>query len=187
MIFRIKNDRLYKIVPNNGITEDAFLEAQKNGMIKFIKVNRDSLPESTLKNVQVFYKYDDDKNIVVDNRRTMAEWTKVKHSELQHLIYDKYPQAKQGSDLADKMYYETELKASGAVDLEKTVYNVIVDVVTGTPFADALAKVDENVRQGVGQLVKTGLRIKWIQDCKLVLKEALTTLTEPTYPTFPEL
>jgi len=114
-------------------------------------------------------------------------------------IYSSYPQAKQNSDLADKMYFETILKGSGNYPtLEALIAKAIADFYTaqaaGKPvtiasLATPLAKVAGD-EIGIEQLIKVGIRVKWVQDCKAAYAAAVANiqasnpnnLTLPVYP-----
>ena len=114
-------------------------------------------------------------------------------------IYLYYPQAKQNSDLADKMYFETTLKASGSYStLEALIAKAVADFytaqaagkpVTTASLATPLAKVAGD-EIGIEQLIKVGIRVKWVQDCKAAYAAAVANiqagnpdnLTLPDYP-----
>jgi len=114
-------------------------------------------------------------------------------------IYSSYPQAKQNSDLADKMYFETTLKASSNYPtLEALIAKAVADFytaqaagkpVTTASLATPLAKVAGD-EIGIEQLIKVGIRVKWVQDCKAAFATAVANvqagkadnLTLPNYP-----
>ena len=96
-----------------------------------------------------------------------------------------YTQTKQSSDTADKMYFETTLKASGSYpDLEAKVTQAVADFYTaqaaGTPKIPAELAAPLAVAAGdeaaLEQLIKVGIRIKWVQDCKAAYREAVAAI-----------
>ena len=68
MIFRIKNNKLFEVVLNSIISENKFLEKQKNGTTKFIQIDYKDLPKEKI-TFKPFYKLEDEK-IVIDEERT---------------------------------------------------------------------------------------------------------------------
>ena len=129
MIFRELNNKLYKIKLPVSITEDEFLEKQKDGSVKFIKVDPESLPvipdDEQRHFSEIFYMFDNNENIVIDYERTVEEWINEKYSQTKNHIYRYYPQIKQASDQADKEYYSTLLKANGVQNLEATIASIV--------------------------------------------------------------
>lgn len=112
---------------------------------------------------------------------------------LSSYISQNYPQKKQNSDLADKLYFENVLKASGRYpDIEKKIVHAVAAFYaakdTDTPKTpaelaadmavadDSLSgeEKDQQLQQdviGLEQLIKVGIRVKWVQDCKRVYKQ----------------
>jgi len=110
----------------------------------------------------------------------------LKDIACQEWILTNYPLAKQNSDNTDKSFWEPILKAQGYVDLDKTVVGYIQSFVyTGTKYSDIMLNESEATREQVGQLVKCGIRLNWVIDCKqalMVSKKDGTPLTLPDYP-----
>ena len=102
-------------------------------------------------------------------------------------IYSKYPQPKQSSDLADKLYFENALKAKGVKTLEKTIVTKITAFNDGKTFDEILDGVADENKEAMAQLLKVGIRISWVQACKSELKTAIAENREPVYPEFPEI
>jgi len=120
MVFRVEEGKLYPV--DIAVPEDLFLEQQKDGKIKFIEVQSESLPvpDDERKFNEVFFMLDGEK-VVIDWERTEKKWIEEKYEEVEDTIYGTYPQSKQQSDIADKNYYETLLKAKGIENLEADI------------------------------------------------------------------
>ena len=89
-------------------------------------------------------------------------------------IYTHYPQTKQNSDLADKLYYENLLKAAGVQNLEADIVAKVQSFYDGKSLEEVLADVDENHKEAYEQLTKVGIRVAWVQPV------SYTHLTLPT-------
>jgi len=107
--------------------------------------------------------------------------------ELSHMIYLNYPQEKQNSDLADKIYYETTLKAGDYAELEKDIIGRAEKILGGNTLDEVLADVADKDKDGVAQLVKAAVRVTWVVKCKEVYKKAVAEDIEPQYPAFPKI
>ena len=103
-----------------------------------------------------------------------------------------YPQTKQASDTADKMYFETVMRASGAypsldADITQAVADYYTAQASGTPKTPAelagslAASAGDEV--GLEQLIKVSIRIKWVQDCKAAYHAAVADLQAGNSPT----
>ena len=110
-----------------------------------------------------------------------------KYKGVTNYIYKHYPQTKQNSDLADKLYYENVLKAGGFENLEQVIVGKVVEFENGKSFDELLSDVDEANKEAIAQLLKVGIRVTWVQRCKEELKKALTEDREPSYPAYPLL
>ena len=188
MILRELDNELYEVVLAPGVSEDEFLEKQKNGTIKFIQINQEELPV-TSENEQryfskVFYKLNSD-NIVIDYDRTVKLWIEDKYKEIENFIYSKYQQAKQASDQADKEYYTTLLKAKGIDNLEAVVVAKVQDFFNDVPLENLVDDVVDEDKEAYIQLIKVGIRVTWVQMCKQELKLAITENREPKFPEYP--
>ncbi|GEM_PF-2596261 len=186
MIFRVDDNGLMYRINILKNEEDTFLKAQKKGKIKYIKVEPDELPKlETLQTTKKsFYKIVDGK-IVIDESRVAQEWQKDKLKEIERYIYRYYPQSKQNSDLADKLYYENTLKARGFENLEQTIVTKIIAFESGKNFDELLSDIADENKEAILQLVKVGIRVAWVQKCKAELKTALLENREPEYPVYP--
>ncbi len=186
MIFRDEDGILYQLhIPIED--EEAFLTAQKSGKIKYIKVEPDELPEwgkDNRKIQTIFYKQTDG-TIIIDEDRTIKQWQDDKLKEIERYIYSYYPQSKQNSDLADKLYYENTLKARGFENLEQTIVTKIIAFESGKNFDELLSDIADENKEAILQLVKVGIRVAWVQKCKAELKTALLENREPEYPVYP--
>lgn len=106
---------------------------------------------------------------------------------IQQYIYMHYPQDKQNSDLADKVYFENILKASGFNELEKTVVEKVINFKKGTSLNELLSDVEDANKEAIGQLIKVGIRVDWVQMCKAELRASILAKKEAKYPEFPEV
>jgi len=187
MIFRELNNKLYEITLPAGVTEDEFLEKQKYGSVKFIKVNPENLPavpnDEQRHFSKIFYKLNNE-NIVIDYKRTVEQWLKDKYKGIEDFIYSRYPQGKQNSDLADKIYYETILKVDGIENLEADIATRVRNFFAGSSFDKVVEDVNEENKHAYSQLVKVGIRTTWVQLCKKELKTAIAENREPKYPEY---
>jgi len=107
------------------------------------------------------------------------------YKDCSNYIYKHYPQEKQSSDLADKIFYENVLKAGGYQNLETDVVSFVINFKNGKSIEDILKDVEDKQKEGVEQLIKVGIRVDWVQQCKKELKEALKEGREPNYPKYP--
>jgi len=192
MIFRELNNKLYKITLPVSITEDEFLKKQKNGSVKFIKVNPENLPtvpdDEQRHFSEIFYMFDNNENIVIDYERTVEEWINEKYSQTKNHIYKYYSQIKQASDQADKEYYSTLLKANGVQNLEATIASIVSKYYDGQTIDEVLNTIEDltdDTREAYLQLLKVGIRVTWVQRCKSELKKAIEENREPIYPEYP--
>ena len=89
-------------------------------------------------------------------------------------IHSKYPQPKQSSDIADKMYYETVLRASGVKELDKMILGLVSDYTSHKTkkLSTVLKDVPEDIKFAVSRLVKVANRVIWVQACKKAYYEA---------------
>ena len=100
-------------------------------------------------------------------------------------IYTHYPQTKQNSDLADKLYYENLLKSQGVQNLEADIVARVQNFYDGKSLEEVLADVDAEHKEAYEQLVKVGIRVAWVQQCKAKLKAAIAEDREPNFPQYP--
>ena len=100
-------------------------------------------------------------------------------------IFQSYPQTKQNSDLADKLYYENLLKSQGVQNLEADIVARVQNFYDGKSLEEVLADVDESHKEAYEQLVKVGIRVAWVQQCKAELKAAIAEDREPNFPKYP--
>ena len=190
MIYRIKNNLLYKVDMFRGVTEDEFLKAQESGKAKFIKLSYEDLPnlpkaeKRTLN--EIFYKYSAKGNLIIDKARTEKKWIEDKYKQVENYIYNYYPPIKQQSDVSDKVYYETLLKAKNYKDIELQLVNAVEDFLKGKTIDNILNDnnvADEDI-EPITQLLKLGIRVTWVINCKKELKQAISEKREPNYPRF---
>ena len=106
-------------------------------------------------------------------------------NELTDYIYSNYPQSKQNSDVSDKMYYETVLKASGETNIEANVMNAVLGFFSGKTLDEVLLAITTNDVESYEQLIKIGIRVTWVIRCKQELKRALAEDRDPIYPKMP--
>ena len=108
-----------------------------------------------------------------------------KNIELTNYIYSEYPQAKQNSDIADKVYYESLLKAKGIENLEADIVARVERYYRGESLDDILSDVADEDKSAYEQLIKVGIRVTWVQMCKNELKSAIEEQKEPEFPKYP--
>ena len=86
MVLRELNNKLYKITLPRGITEEQFLDKQKNGSVKFLQVSYENLPkvnEDEKRNFnEIFYELDGE-SIVIDYDRTIERWIDDKYRQIE--------------------------------------------------------------------------------------------------------
>ena len=184
MVARIYDDNSVDIIDIPVKDERTFIDKQK-GQIRFITV--DKLP--TVDYMQkAIYKFNNQLNCIeIDEVKTRCLWSVLKGKQASDLIYSKYPQSKQSSDLADKLYFENALKAKGVKTLEKTIVTKITAFNDGKTFDEILDGVADENKEAMAQLLKVGIRVSWVQACKSELKTAIAENREPVYPEFPEI
>lgn len=189
MIFRIKDGKLYKI-NLNGRSEEEFLKAQEGGKVEFIKVSiwdLPKLPKNEKRSFsEVLYKLNAKGKIVIDKERTEQKWIEDKYKELEDYIYSHYPPVKQQSDTSDKVYYETLLKSKNYKDVELQLVNGVESYLKGKAIDEILNdnNISDEDREPITQLLKLGIRVTWVINCKKELKQAISEKREPKYPKF---
>ena len=109
----------------------------------------------------------------------------AKYNSCKNYIYKYYPQEKQASDIADKVYYETLLRAKGINNLEQDIVNRTTRFYNGETIEEIIADVDDEDKVAYEQLLKVAIRTKFVQDCKLELKKAIDENKEIEYPKYP--
>jgi hypothetical protein len=114
-----------------------------------------------------------------ENKKTLLE------SCISVFIYHYYPQNKQNSDLADKLYYENLLKSAGVANLESDIVARIERFFGGESIDEVVGDVSEEHKEAYVQLVKVGIRVTWVQRCKAELKAAIAENREPQFPEYP--
>jgi len=108
--------------------------------------------------------------------------------EIENHIHNHYPQTKQNSDLADKLYYENILKANGFKNLEQVIVSKVVEFYENNKSIDELlSDVDDANKEAISQLLKVGIRVTWVQRCKEEFKKSIAEDREPSYPPFPKI
>lgn len=96
-----------------------------------------------------------------------------------------YPAIKQQSDIADKVYFETVLKAVGISNLEADIIKRVEDFYNGKTLDEVISDVADENKEAYLQLIKVGVRVNWVQRCKEVLRDAIANSTKPNFPKFP--
>ena len=107
-------------------------------------------------------------------------------------IYLFYPQTKQNSDLADKLYFENILKAKVDKDgnkvypdLETVIVSRVAEFEDGKKLEELVADIPDEDKTAISQLLKVGIRVTWVQQCKAELKKAIKEDREPNYLKYP--
>jgi len=108
-------------------------------------------------------------------------------AQITNHIFSKYPAAKQASDTADKMYFETVLKADGFPKLEITIQTILRDIaLSSKTLAESLEEFPEETHLPLSRLVKVANRVVWVQHCKAAYFKAkqdnASTITFPPGP-----
>ena len=112
------------------------------------------------------------------------DWLKT--NSCQKWILNFYPLEKQNSDNTDKAFWEPILKAQGYDKLESTVVGYVKRFVDNNEsFSKIMADEPDATRASVGQLVKTGIRLNWVIDCKYELAAAKAESRALNLPPFP--
>jgi hypothetical protein len=193
MIFKIEQDNKLKKIKIPPKEENWFIKKNKNGKIKYIKKELKDLPDLE-KNIKskLFYILNDDGNIIVDMERTINSWIEDKYKQIGNYIYFYYPQDKQNSDLADKLYYENLLKSKTDEEnnlvynnLEELVVRKVIEFKNGKTLEEVVEDIPEEDREAFTQLIKVAIRVSWVQECKGELKKAIEEQREPKYPPYP--
>jgi len=123
---------------------------------------------------------------VSDESELVSDDFQIDYNELlTEYIYTYYPPVKQQSDIADKVYYETLLKAKGITNLEQDIVNRTTRFYNGETIEEIIADVDDEDKVAYEQLIKVAIRTKFVQDCKLELKKAIDENKEIEYPKYP--
>lgn len=102
-------------------------------------------------------------------------------------ILQHYPQIKQQSDIADKMYFETVLKAGGVSDLEVDIATRVGQLHSGKSLDEVTSDVSQKSKVAYIQLIKVGIRVSWVQACKKALGEAIAQDTKPQFTDYPQV
>ena len=108
-----------------------------------------------------------------------------KYRECSKYIFKFYPDVKQKSDISDKTYFETLLKASGVQNLEADIVAKVQSFYDGKSLEEVLADVAAEQKEAYEQLTKVGIRVAWVQQCKRELKAAIVEEREPNFPKYP--
>ena len=189
MIYRVKDKKLYRVDVKDNVGEEAFINKQAGTGIEFLRLDSTMLPlvDDDRFISDHYYMLDGDGNVIVDEERTTIAWMKLERVKLSSYIYSKYSQTKQNSDLADKIYYETVLKAKGYSDLEQQLVNSVIAFLGGDSIDKILDDNDvpDEDRMSVTQLLKLGIRVTWVQRCKGELYTAIADNREPDYMEYP--
>ena len=191
MIFRQDKHKQLHRIHMLAAQELQFLEAQTGGKIKYIHVATHDLPrcDSAETVRSLLYKLSKANKIIIDPERTLTLQLSALRQQLELTIYDAYPQSKQNSDIADKMYYESQIKAGGGYpNLEKSITAAVIQFYaaqaadTGASpaqLAAGIAQSDDD-QTSLEQLIKAGIRVTWVQDCKAAYRVAVANLAQQT-------
>jgi hypothetical protein len=132
-----------------------------------------------------------DPQIVVEGMTLEQYLKKVeidkKYKECTEYILTYYPKEKQQSDFVDKIYYETLLRSMRIQDIDKDIVDRVIRFLNGESLDSILSDIDDTVKLYYEQLLKTAIRVNWVQACKRILKESIENNTEPEYPPFPKI
>jgi len=156
-------------------------------------VNGDSKGQCLFLMKELLGYFDSEENVIilgeVDENLVVYSYTSDEYSSaIETHIYSNYPQSKQSSDTADKMYFETILSASGVENLEAIVVSKIKMIQDdGKTVEEAVADLVEEMKLGVSQLVKVGIRVAWVMACKAEYHLAVAEGREMNLPAFPNI
>ena len=146
-----------------------------------MKIYKDEQLVGEVLNIEAFLQdsgYSKDEIIIVYSEKELK-------IQITNYIYQHYPQTKQNSDLADKLYYENVLKAGGFENLEQIVVKKVLEFENGKNLDELLEDVASENKTAMKQLLKVGIRVAWVQKCKAELKKAIAEDREPNYPKYP--
>ena len=102
-------------------------------------------------------------------------------------IFKNYPAVKQASDTADKMYYETVLKAGGFENLEAAIMELLMRANSANETLSDLVKgYDDDIAFSLSRLVKVANRVSWTQNCKKAYFNAKTSGKDLVLIPFPK-
>ena len=124
-------------------------------------------------------------NSFFENGFEIIPYSEVLSKRIEDYIYSKYPQSKQNSDLADKLYYENLLKAKGIKNLEADIVKRVEEYYKGKNLDEVISDVADENKESYLQLIKVGIRVTWVQMCKNELKKAIEEQREPEFPEYP--
>jgi len=106
-------------------------------------------------------------------------------AQITEYIYIYYSPTKQASDQADKEYYTTLLKAKGIENLEADIVTRVEKFFAGSTLDEVVADIPDENKEAYLQLIKTGIRVTWVQMCKAELRKAIAENREPKFPEYP--
>jgi len=109
----------------------------------------------------------------------------AKYDSCKNFILQHYPQIKQQSDSADKEYFTTLLKANGVQNLEADIVARVQNFFAGKTLDEVVEDVPDENKEAYIQLVKVGIRVTWVQQCKAELKASIAEDREPNFPKYP--
>jgi len=112
------------------------------------------------------------------------EEIEIKYKNCENYILKYYSPMKQQSDQIDKEYHMTLLKAKGIENLELDIFLRIQRFFDGETL-DEVTNVPEEFKISYLQLIKAGIRMAWVQNCKEELKKSIEENREPNFPKFP--
>ena len=129
---------------------------------------------------------DEDGNLIydIDNMEIIYEPYELAEITTSYIL-QYYPAIKQASDQADKEYFSTLLKAKGIENLEAEIVVRVQDFFKGTSLENLVEDIADEDKEAFIQLIKTGIRVTWVQMCKQELKKAIAENIEPAFPEYP--
>jgi len=125
--------------------------------------------------------------VIAEKVKELEEKKKIeeKIKQCETYIYTYYPQSKQNSDIADKLYYENLLKAKGIENLEVDIVSKTKRYFEGESLDSLISNIQEEDKEAYLQLLKVAIRVAWVQECKRELKKSIEDNTDPIFPRYP--
>jgi len=184
MILIVKDNKIISKYEDNAVItlnsdEKAYLFYGKLEE-EFEESNKVELDDENIESIEEIAEF---KGFVIPELSKLTEVTD--NIQITNFIYKYYPQDKQNSDIADKMYYETVLRAKGFENLDLLVSDSVKAYLEGTTIEELVADLDEEDKVPAEQLLKVGIRVTWVQMCKAELALAIAEERTPVFPAYP--
>ncbi len=167
----------YRIKDNKFIAKaDSLDEREGTTIIEFEDADMSSL---IIDDNDIRYKTEDElqkeQDVILEKLKQNA-LLKIEYTVMM-FIFEKYPDVKQKSDLSDIIYFQTELQKT---DLTLDVITLRVREASDLFFAeetiDDIMLTFDTDQDSWLQLIKTDVRVVWIQKCKKIYRDTITSI-----------